>query len=262
MQRRSQGLFAIILIVSLASCGGGSAPEAPKAEAKKQEPKKATPPANSGGDIAGKANFNGSPPVMKPVSMDATPACARQHSTAPTSEEVIVGPGNSLKNVFVWVKGGLPAGQVWPAPKEQVTIDQTGCVYKPHVAGVMVDQELKFLNSDPTGHNVHPLPEKNREWNQSQAPQGEAIVKTFPKEEVMIPIKCNLHPWMRVYVGVVSNPFFAVTADDGSFSIKGLPPGEYTVEAWHERLGRKEAMIRVAANQTTPVTFTFAVVAQ
>ncbi|MFN7922782.1 MAG: carboxypeptidase regulatory-like domain-containing protein [Bryobacteraceae bacterium] len=256
MQRKSLFLFAVICLVSLLGCGGGSAPEA-KSEPKKEVPKAAEPPAAGGGIIAGKATFTGTPPVMKPVSMDATPACARQHSSAPTSEDVIVGSGGTLKNVFVWVKAGLPEGKTWAAPKDPVLIDQAGCVYKPHVVGVMVDQELKFTNSDPTGHNVHPLPEKNREWNQSQAPQGEPIVKAFSKEEVMVPIKCNLHPWMRVYVGVISHPFFAVTGDDGSFSLKGLPPGSYTVEAWHERLGRKEAQIQVSANQSAPLTFAF-----
>lgn len=255
-----RALLAITLSVFLflLGCGGSSTTE----QTKKEEPAAATPAAPAvnpaeAATIEGTVKFTGVKPVMKPVSMDATPACARQHGDKPVlSEEVIVNDNGTLRNVFVWVKAGLPARQ-WPTPKEMVTIDQVGCVYKPHVAGVMVNQPIQFLNSDPTNHNIHPLPRINREWNESQPPKGEPKVKSFPKPEIMIPIKCNVHPWMRVYVGVVEHPFFAVTGDDGAFSLKGLPPGDYTVEAWHERYGTQEVQVKVGARETGKAEFTF-----
>lgn len=256
-----RALFFLTLIVSLllAACGGGSTstPEAKKEEPKSEAP--AAPPVDAAvaATIEGSVKFTGTKPVMKPVSMDATPACARQHGDKPVlSEEVVVNDNGTLRNVFVYVKAGLPA-QKWPTSTNQVTIDQVGCVYKPHVVGVMVDQDLQFLNSDPTNHNIHPLPRVNREWNESQPPKGDPKVKSFPKPEVMIPIKCNIHPWMRVYVGVVAHPFFGVTGEDGSFSLKGLPPGEYTLEAWHERYGTKEIKVKVGPKETAKAEFSY-----
>ena len=207
--------------------------------------------------VTGKAVFKGVKPVMRPLTMDATPACAKQHSKPPLSEEVVMGAGGTLANVFVYVKSGLPAGKTWPIPAKAMTVTQVGCIYQPHVLGAMVGQNVEFLNEDPTSHNVHPLPKINNEWNQSQPPKGDPIVRTFSKPEIGLPIKCNLHPWMRVYVNVVPHPFFAVTGADGSFSIKGLPAGDYTLAAWHERFGVQEFKVKVAANGTAAANFTF-----
>lgn len=205
--------------------------------------------------ISGKVAFKGAKPVMRPLTMDATPACAKQHSKPVLSEEVVMTPDGSLANVFVYVKSGLPSRK-WPVPK-RATVNQVGCVYQPHVIGTMVGQEVEFLNNDPTSHNVHPLPRVNNEWNQSQPPKGEPIVRTFAKPEIGLPVKCNLHPWMRVFVNVVEHPFFAVTGADGSFSIKGLPAGDYTLAAWHERFGTQEFKVKVAAGGTAAANFTF-----
>lgn len=239
----------------LYACGGA------KEEAKKEEaaPAAATaPPLDeaSAATVSGKVAFTGDKPVAKPISMDATPACARQHSTPPKSEEVVLNANGTLRNVFVWVKAGLPDRQ-WPTPATPASLDQKQCVYNPHVIGVMVNQNLEITNSDPTNHNIHPLPKVNREWNESQPPQGEKKIKQFPREEVLIAVKCNVHPWMRSYIGVVSHPFFAVTSDEGTFTIKGLPPGEYTVEAWHEKYGTQEQKIKVEAKQSATLDFTF-----
>jgi hypothetical protein len=130
-------------------------------------------------------------------------------------------------------------------------------MYEPHVFGAMVNQDVRFTNSDPTNHNVHPLPRKNTEWNESEAPKTSDIRKKFTKEEIMIPIKCNIHPWMRAFIGVVSHSFFAVTGDDGTFKIKGLPPGKYTLSAWHERYGVRELEVTVAPKEEKTVDFSF-----
>jgi hypothetical protein len=172
------------------------------------------------------------------------------------SEEVLVSGDGGLRNAFVYVKAGLPDRQ-WPAPAEPAKLDQKGCIYNPHVLGVMVGQEIEISNSDPTNHNIHPLPKVNREWNESQAPGSDPRRKSFPREEIMMPVKCNVHPWMRTYINVVSHPFFAVSGDDGSFTIKGLPPGEYTLEAVHEKLGTQEFKVKVGAKETGKADFTF-----
>jgi plastocyanin len=257
MHRRPVLLPAAVLSV-LAACGGGT-------ETKSEAPAQPAPAVRApevsqaeAATITGKVTFTGAPPARRPVSMDATPACARQHDKAPLSEEVVVNANGTLRNVFVHVKSGLPSGVKWPAPGQPVTIDQAGCVYKPHVVGVMVDQDVEFLNSDPTNHNIHPLPRINREWNESQPPKGEPKLKSFPKPEIGIPVKCNIHPWMRVYINVVEHPFHAVTGDDGSFTLKGLPPGEYTIEAWHERYPAQEIKVKVGPASSETVEFKFA----
>jgi plastocyanin len=172
------------------------------------------------------------------------------------AEDVIVNGNQTLKNVFVWVKAGLPEG-TWPVPTTPAVLDQDGCMYTPRVLGVMINQPVRFENSDPTNHNIHPLPRVNREWNESQPPNGEAKLKQFDKPEVMMPVKCNIHPWMRAYIGVVDHPFFAVTGDDGYFTIKGVPPGKYRVEAWHERYGMQDIEITITPKENKSLDFAF-----
>jgi plastocyanin len=138
-----------------------------------------------------------------------------------------------------------------------VALDQHGCMYQPHVLGVMAGQKIDIKNSDTTNHNIHPLPQTNQEWNESQPPGSDVKVQSFPRQEVMIPVKCNIHPWMRSYIGVVSHPFFAVTGDDGTFTIKGLPPGTYTIETWHEKYGTQDQQITVGPKESKTVDFSF-----
>lgn len=243
-------------VLLLASCGGGSGSDAKKAESPTPAPAAESVDPAEAATITGKVTFTGEKPVSRPISMDAVPACASQHNGPIAPEDTVINANKTLKNVFVYVKSGLPARQ-WAAPKTPVAIDQKGCIYTPRVVGVQVGQDLEIANNDPLMHNVHPLPKNNKEWNTSQAPKGEKIVKQFDKEEVMVRFKCNVHPWMVAWVGVVAHPFFAVTGDDGSFSLKGLPPGDYTLEAWHEKLGTQEIKVTVAAKESKPADFDF-----
>jgi hypothetical protein len=238
----------------LASCGGS------KEEAKKEETAApASAPAAideaNAATITGKVAFSGEKPTLRTIDMSANPVCARSHTTAQKSEEAIVNDNGTLRNTFVWIKSGLPDRQ-WPTPTTPVTIDQQGCMYKPHVLAVMINQPIEIRNDDATNHNIHPLPKINQEWNESQPPKGDPKTKSFAREEVMIPVKCNVHPWMRAYIGVVSHPFFAVTGEDGTYTIKGLPPGTYTLEAWHEKYGTKDVQITVAPKESKTADFT------
>ena len=255
------GLVSALAIAAftLASCGGGSTPETPKSADAGAAPAggpAATPDMDNGGTITGKVSFDGTPPKMAILDTSANPVCAKAHATSPLrSEEVVVNSNGTLKNVFVWVSAGLP-DKTWQVPTTPVEIDQNGCEYKPHVIALMAGQPLSIKNSDPTNHNIHPQPSVNQEFNESQAPGTPPISKTFPRQEIMIPVKCNVHNWMRSYISVVSHPFFAVTGDDGTYTIKGLPPGSYTIEIVHEKYGKMDQQVTVGAKESKTVDFT------
>jgi plastocyanin len=255
------GLLSVLVATAftLASCGGGGTTEAPKAADSGAAPAggpAATPDMDNGGTITGKVTFEGTPPKMATLDTSANPVCAKAHATSPLkSEEVVVNPNGTLKNVFVWVSAGLP-DKTWQVPTSAVEIDQNGCEYKPHVIALMAGQNLSIKNSDPTNHNIHPQPSVNQEFNESQAPGTPAITKTFPRQEIMIPVKCNVHNWMRSYINVVSHPFFAVTGDDGTYTIKGLPPGTYTIEIDHEKYGKQTQQVTVGAKESKTQDFT------
>jgi plastocyanin len=187
--------------------------------------------------------------------MAADPVCSKSHPGAAMSEEVVTGPDNTVANVLVYVSEGLP-GRTFEAPKESAVIQQKGCQYHPHVAAVETGQKLMVENSDPTTHNIHPVPSNNREWNQSQTQGAAPLETTFGREEIAIPVKCNIHPWMKGYIAVFKHPFFAVTGSDGKFVLKSLPPGNYTITAWHEQLGTTTQKVTIAANETKDVNFT------
>jgi len=244
--------------LTLAGCGGGENKEAPKA-AESTAPAggaAAMPDEANGGTITGKVAFEGTAPKMAKLDMSATPFCERAHAGKPgMSEEVVVNPNSTLKNVFVWVKSGLP-DKTWQVPTTAVMLDQNGCQYKPHVIAVMAGQNIDIKTSDQTNHNIHPMPKVNQEWNESQPPGSEDKMKSFPREEIMIPVKCNVHPWMRSYINVVSHPFFAVTGDDGTYTIKGLPPGTYTIQIVHEKYGTQDQQVTVGAKESKTADFT------
>ena len=256
MQNRFTTLLAAAPLLLLAACASGPTEEKKSAEAPVAAPAAAPAAPAGSGSVTGRILFAGAKPAPKFLTgMDANPQCLKQHGgKAPAAEDVVVNEDGTLANVFVWVKSGpVPAS---PVPSTRVKLDQVKCVYVPHVAAVMVGQELEIHNSDPVNHNIHPLPMENREWNESQPPQGEPKIKTFAKAEQMIPFKCNVHPWMRAYVNVVPHAFFAVTGADGKFELKGLPPGDYVIEAVHEKFGPQEVKVTVGADATT-ADFTF-----
>jgi plastocyanin len=208
--------------------------------------------------VTGTVTFDGKVPNLRPLAMDADPACAKKHSKPVLSEMLVLGSGNTMGNILVWVSKGLPAGKTWPAPKTPVVLDQKGCVYVPHVMGIMVGQAYRILNSDGILHNVHALPKINRGFNRPMPATVKESSATFDKAEPVFQIKCDVHPWMSAYVGVFTHPFFAATGTDGKFTLSGLDPGTYEITAWHERLGTQTATVTVAANETKTQNFKFA----
>jgi plastocyanin len=211
--------------------------------------------AATAGSISGRVTFAGSPPALPALRMDSDPNCVQQGGAAP-DESVVVGANGALENVFVYVKDGLGTLR-FPIPATAVVLDQKGCRYVPHVLGAQVGQTVEILNSDPTLHNIHAVPMSNREFNTGQPIPGMKHTHRFTAREVMVPFKCDVHPWMRAYIGVLDHPFFAVTNADGSFELKGLPPGSYTVEAWHETLGTQTQMVTIGAKEAGTVAFSF-----
>jgi hypothetical protein len=208
--------------------------------------------------ISGAVKFTGTAPKEVPIKFGADPVCEQQHSNPQPKEEVIVNPNGTLKNVIVYVKSGLPANKNYPLPKNAPTLDQKGCMYQPHVFAMRAGQELKITNSDPTLHNIHALAKNNRPFNSAMINNKvPPLIKKFDKPEMPMKIKCEVHPWMSAYVGVFDHPFYAVTGDDGSFKISGLPAGEYTVAAWHEKLGELTQKIQVKDGGNSDAAFAF-----
>src|SRR5262245_16232257 len=207
--------------------------------------------------VTGTVTFDGKAPNLKPIAMDADPVCAGKHSGPIANEMLVLGNGNTMGNIMVWVSKGLPAGKTWPVPKTPVTLDQNGCLYKPHVMGIMVGQQYHILNSDGVLHNIHTLPKVNAAFNKGMPPTLKEANTVFDKPEEVFHIKCDVHPWMSAYVAVFTNPFFSVTSTDGKFTISGLDPGTYEITAWHERLGTQTASVTVAGSDTKTQNFKF-----
>ncbi len=213
----------------------------------------------AGGAIAGRVKFTGARPTNPRIDMSEEAVCKSKYPAPPTAETVVVNANGTLANVFVYVKAGLPAGATYPPPTAPVLLDQTGCRYHPHVLGIQVGQALHIKNSDPVLHNIKAKAVKNRPFNVSQPNVTTTpTVRTFAQPEVMVALECNVHGWMNAFLGVLAHPFYAVTGADGSFSIKGLPPGTYTIEAWHEKYGTQTATVTVTGTETKTSDFTFA----
>ncbi len=222
------------------------------------EPHGIGPSAGPGGTVTGRVTFTGRVPKNPVMDMSAEPNCAARYKTMPHLQLVVVNPNGTLANVFVYVKAGLPAGATYASPASPVVLDQSACEHHPRVFGIMVGQPLEIRNSDPLLHNIKVLGRNNRTFNISLPAAGMTVTRTFTAPEVMLTFKCDVHGWMRAYAGVLPHPFFATTGTDGRFAIHGLPPGTYTVEAWHETFGTQTGTITVKANATATVDFAFA----
>lgn len=242
MNTKTRIALAALLCVALLALGCGKKEEPAQSEGPQTAAPAAAIDKSQAASVSGTVKFDGQAPKAQKIDMSQDPACAKFAKDV-TTETVLVDNGN-LANVFVYVKDGLPNAK-FEVPKEKITVDQRGCRYVPHVVGVMAGQTVEILNSDDTTHNIHPTPQANKEWNESQPPKGTPIEKQFAREEVLIPVKCNQHPWMKMYLGVVKHPYFAVTGKDGSFTIKDLPPGSYTLAAVHEKLGEQEMKVTI-----------------
>jgi plastocyanin len=248
------GILVLFALLATAACSKKE--EAPASNSAAEQPAMSAPAATpidpaTVATINGTVKFDGPAPKASKIDMSQDPGCKGMNE----AENVVVN-GGDLANVFVYVKDGL-GNRTFDVPQAPVVLEQQGCKYHPHVLGVMAGQTVQIKNSDPTTHNIHPTPQNNREWNESQPPSSPAIEKNFAREEIMLPVKCNQHPWMKMYINVVKTPFYAVTDKDGKYEIKGLPPGDYTIAFVQEKLGEQDQKVTVAAKDTKTVDQSF-----
>jgi len=264
-------LFAMTLLLSIA-CGKGK--EASKEDQGEDDEQTTTTAASTAAGtpaaaapaaaavsadaatLTGLVKFEGTAPKMNNIQMSADPYCQSQHTgAAPTEEDVVTGPGGELANVFVYIKD---IKGNFPAPSTPVVIDQKGCQYHPHVNAVMAGQPLQIKNDDATLHNIHALPVANSQFNEGQPVQGMVSTKKLDKVEMTpFKIKCDVHGWMKSYMAVMPHPFYSVSQSNGTFTISNLPPGQYTVVAWHEKYGQQEQQVTVGAKESKALNFTF-----
>jgi len=210
--------------------------------------------APGGGTVTGKVTYTGTPAKPKPIDMAKEPSCAKQYTAPLMTENVVTGSGNTLEYVVVYISAGAPDES--SAPSTAVTFDQKGCHYTPHVLAFQVNQDLKVTNSDQTSHNIHPLAKINREWNKSQPPGTPPISEKYDKPE-FISVKCNIHPWMHGWFAVVKTSHYAVSDGSGEFKLPNLPPGKYTLTAWHESYGTQTQEVTIDGNETKSANFVF-----
>ena len=244
-------VLILVVMVMAAACGSGSSDTKPAAPTGKRVD------AATAGSISGSVRFDGPAPALETVRVSTDKNCVQDAGPNPQSDAVLIAADGALKNSFVYVKDGLDPSYTFDTPKTPVVLDQKGCFYSPRVIGIRVGQPLEIVNSDSTMHNVHALPVSNTEFNRSQPVKGAKNTEVFTTPEVMVRFMCNVHNWMAAHVGVLPHPYFAVTDAAGKFEIKNLPPGTYTVEAWHEKFGRQTATVTVADKQAQTTAFTF-----
>ena len=212
---------------------------------------------NEGSTVTGKAVFTGTPPAPQPIAFGAEKQCALVHGDhAPAKEDLVVNPNGTVRDVLVYVTDAVP-GEFTP-PAEPLVFEQRGCVFAPHVGAVMAGQPIEVRNDDPVLHNVRAQSKLGQSFNIAQPVQGMKTTKVLKKPEVGIPLKCDVHFWMTAYLHVLAHPFFAVTGEDGAFTLSGLPPGTYALEAWHPTLGAQRATVTVRDAETQTVEFAFA----
>ena len=251
--RMAMSALALSALLLTAACNKNTEQSSNTTAEKEAAPAPAATPIDPStvATVSGQAKLLGIAPKAAKIDMSQDPACKGGNE----AENVVVSDGN-LANVFVYIKDGLGT-RTFEVPKDPVVLDQSGCKYHPHVLGVMAGQTVQIKNDDQTTHNIHPTPKDNREWNESQPPSSPAIEKNFAREEIMLPVKCNQHPWMKMYINVVKTPFYAVTDKSGKYEIKGLPPGEYTIAFVQEKLGEQDQKVSVAAKESKTVDASF-----
>lgn len=206
------------------------------------------------GTIAGHVTYDGTPAKQKTIDMSMEPSCAKQYSKPVSFENVVTGPGNALENVVVYISAG--ATDDAPPPQQPAVLVQKGCRYAPHILAFQVGQDFEIVNDDQTAHNIHTLPQSNREWNKSQPPGAAPIEDKYARPE-FIPVKCNIHPWMKGTLAVMKNAHYSITTDDGEFKLPNLAPGTYTITAWHESYGEQSQEVTIGGSETKSITFTF-----
>ncbi len=213
--------------------------------------------AASTGQITGTVKLDGTAPHQKTIDMAKEPSCAALHKDKPaTTENVVVGPNGGLANVVVYISQGLTGNEAAAVSSQPAQLEQKGCQYFPHVLVVDAGQHVKIVNADQTSHNIYPQPTKNAAWNKSQPPGAQPLDATWNNEEIAIPVKCNVHPWMHAYIAVVKGPF-GESDDSGAFKLDNVPPGTYTLTAWQETYGTQTQNVTVAAGKPATVSFTF-----
>lgn len=250
------GWMALLLALAIA-CGGGEGDDATGGEDATEGGEQVGPAVSpdSAATVTGSVAFQGTAPPAEPIDMSEEPTCAEAHSEQPARETAVVNSNGTLRNVYVYVKDGL-GQRTFPAPSEGVTLDQEGCRYQPHVVAIQVGQPLQIKNSDGILHNINTQPSENQGFNISQ-PVEMTTEREFSSPEVMIPVKCDVHGWMEAYIGVQNHPYMAVTGDDGSFTLANLPPGDYTIEAWHEQYGTQTQQVTVGPQESKEVGFSY-----
>jgi len=209
------------------------------------------------GEIAGKVYFKGEAPRLRRIMMDKDPVCASLHPEGVLPEDGRVNANGTLPNAFVYISKGAE-NLSGTAPSEPVTLTQNECEYEPHVLGIMVGQPLRVVSNDPTTHNIHIMPKAGHDFDVTQQPGSPPVSDKFSTPQIMVPVHCNIHNWMQAYIGVVTNPYYAVTGNEGTFQIKGVPAGSYTLSIWTATFGTQEREVTVRAGETASVDFTFA----
>ena len=243
--------FLLALAVGAALAAGGCGSKTGESSA----PLAVVDPATAG-EIFGTVTLDGPPPVFHPIDMSAAPACVKANPAPVVPRIVITGTNGGLANAVVYVKAGLGRYR-FDTPQAPAVLAQKNCMYEPHVVALMVNQPFEVRNNDPTLHNVHPMPRHSRQWSSSQ-PAGSAPLRSFfARPELAIPVVCNVHPWMRAFVFVFDHPYFAVTPDTGTFALKNLPPGTYTIEVWHEQFKTLDQTVTLGARESKSISFTF-----
>ncbi len=246
---------AAALVVT--GCGGDKTAAAPAKEAAPVAVATFHVDPGTAGTLRGKVTYKGPRPSVKAISMESEADCQKANGGKAVSEaDVVLGKDGGVANVFVYVKTGLE-GKKFEVPTEPVVLDQKGCLFVPRIVAVQAGQPLAVRNSDPVQHNVHPSPKNNREWNEGMSPGSADIVHKFARQEMMIKVKCNVHPWMRSWLAVMEHPYFAITGLDGTFELKNVPPGDYTVAVWQEKLGELTQPAQLAASGNQQMDFVF-----